>query len=50
MMKILLIAAAALLAAASLEVLPLSDAWLFSISIGIMLITTLIICELSERE
>jgi len=49
-MKILLIAAAALTAAASLEVLPLSDAFLFSGSLAIMVIATFLICELSERE
>lgn len=50
MMKVLLIATTALLIVASLEVLPLSDAWLFSLSIGIMLIAILLICELAERE
>ena len=49
-MKILAIAAAALLAAASLEILPLSHSFIFSCSLIIMLIATLLICELSERE
>jgi hypothetical protein len=49
-MKILIIAAAALLAAAGLEILPLPDAWLFSLSLAIMVIITFLICEWAERE
>lgn len=49
-MKVLLIAAAALTAAASLEYLPIPDAFRFSGSLAIMIITTLIICEVAERE
>ena len=49
-MKVLLIAAAALTAAASLEYFPIEDAWKFSISLIIMVITVFIVCEVAERE
>lgn len=49
-MKVLLIAAAALTAAASLEYFSIPDAWKFSISLIIMVITVFIVCEVAERE
>ncbi len=49
-MKILLIAAATLTAAASLEIFPVPDAWKFTVSLIIMVVTVLVVCELAERE